>query len=101
MVAPWFLPWYVTWLVALAVVCLPVMHEAVARALVAFSLTFSASAFILYLYNGNVPAGVWNPLACLLTYGPPFIAFIIFFVGWRSLNQPIKQPIQDVETLDK
>ncbi len=99
MVAPWFLPWYVTWLVALAAVCLPVIYDRKARALLAFSLTFSASAFILYLYNGNAPAGVWNPLACLLTYGPPLIAFIILFAGWRSINQPTNRPTQDIETV--
>ena len=99
-VAPWFLPWYVTWLVAPAVVCLPVMQDRRARALLAFSLTFSVSAFILYLYNGSPPAWVWNPLSCLLTYGPPLLAFLIFLGGWRSKNQPAKQPSEDVEAME-
>jgi hypothetical protein len=96
LVVPWFFPWYVTWLVALAVVCLPVMHERIARGLLAFTLTFSASAFFLYLYNGIPPANVWNPFSCLLTFGPPVLAFFFFAVIGRWLNRPTNKVIQSV-----
>ncbi|HEV2581593.1 MAG TPA: hypothetical protein VGT44_12140, partial [Ktedonobacteraceae bacterium] len=82
LVAPWFLPWYATWLVALAVVCLPASNQPVARGLIAFALTFSLSVFILYLYNGIPPANVWNLQSCLLTFGPPLLAFIIALLPW-------------------
>lgn len=99
-VSAWFGPWYLTWLVALAAVCLPVMHDRIAGALVAFSLIFSASSFIFYLYNGYPPAGVGGAFSNVLTHGPPLLAFLIFIIGWRSINQPIKQLTQDVETVD-
>jgi len=87
-VVPYFNPWYVIWLVVPATVCLPVMHDRTARALFAFSLTFSASAFIFTLYNGYPPAGQWNALSHSLTYGLPLLAFFIFIVGWQSINRP-------------
>lgn len=96
LVVPWFFPWYVTWLVALAVVCLPVMHERIARGLLAFTLTFSASAFFLYLYNGIPPANTWSPFSCLLTFGPPVLAFFFFAVIGRRLNRPADKVIQSV-----
>ncbi len=100
-VSAWFGPWYLTWLVALAAVCLPVTHDRIARALFAFSLIFSASAFIFYLYNGYPPAGVGGPLSNSLTIGPPLLAFLIFIIGWRSTKRPVKQHLtQDVETVD-
>ena len=79
-VAPWFLTWYTSWPVALAVVCLPVMYERKGRALLAFALVFSATAFFLYLYNGSSPSKIWNLFSCLITYAPPLLAFLIFFV---------------------
>ncbi len=82
LVAPWLLPWYATWLVALAVICLPLTGRPVARGLIAFALTFSLSVFILYLYNGVPPANVWNLFSCLLTFGPPLLAFLIALLPW-------------------
>jgi hypothetical protein len=83
-VAPWFLTWYTSWPVALAVVCLPVMYERKGRALLAFALVFSATAFFLYLYNGSPPGKGWNLFSCLITYAPPLLAFIIFLVLPRA-----------------
>ncbi len=82
LVAPWFLPWYVTWLVPLAVVCLPVKGEPVVRGLVAFALTFSATALVLYLYNGVPPANTWSIASCVFTFGPPLLAFFIAILPW-------------------
>ncbi|HLH61642.1 MAG TPA: hypothetical protein VKV20_08165 [Ktedonobacteraceae bacterium] len=78
LVAPWFLTWYIAWPVALVVVCLPVLYEPKGRALQAFALVFSASAFLLYLYNGAPPGYIWNPGSCVVTYGPPVLACLIF-----------------------
>ncbi len=89
LVAPWFLPWYVTWLVALAAVCLPVSRSPVARALVAFALTFSVSVFTLYLYNGYPPYNIWNLLSCLYTFGPPVVAFFIALLPWPWISRPV------------
>jgi hypothetical protein len=88
-VAPWFLTWYTSWPVALAVVCLPVMYERKGRALLAFALVFSATAFFLYLYNGSPPGKGWNLFSCLITYAPPLLAFLIFSV--RPLANRIRK----------
>jgi hypothetical protein len=85
-VAPWFLTWYTSWPVALAVVCLPVMYDRKGRALLAFALVFSATGFFLYLYNGSPPGKGWNLFSCLITYAPPLLAFLIFFV-WPFANR--------------
>lgn len=89
LVAPWLLPWYATWLVALAVVSLPVEGQPVARGLVAFALTFSLTVFILYLYNGRPPANVWNLKGCLMTFGPPILAFLIAILPWSQARRVV------------
>src|SRR5205807_471352 len=61
LVAPWFLTWYTAWPVMLAAVYLPVIYDRKGRALLAFAIVFSATAFFLYLYNGGPPGNVWNP----------------------------------------
>ncbi len=80
LVAPWFLTWYIAWPVALAVVCLPVLYDRKGRALLAFTLVFSATAFLLYLFNGAPPGFIWSPVSCVVTYGPPVLAFLIFLI---------------------
>lgn len=88
-VAPWFLPWYVTCLVALAVVCLPVIHEPFARGLVAFAMAFSVTVFVLYLYNAYPPANIWNLWSCLFTFGPPLVAFLFAIIPWHPIRRPV------------
>ncbi len=100
LVVPWFLPWYVTWLVALAVVCLPVMHERIGRGLLAYTLTFSASALFLYLYNGNPPEYGWSPTSCLATFGLPVFAFLIFAVIRRPVYRSVKEFSQNVNGVE-
>jgi hypothetical protein len=80
LVAPWFLTWYTAWPVMLAAVYLPVIYDRKGRALLAFAIVFSATAFFLYLYNGGPPGNVWNPFSCLITFAPPLLAFLIFSV---------------------
>jgi len=77
----WFFPWYITWLVGLIVVCLPVTYDRVGRALVAFTLTFSASAFFIYLFSKPLPPlGGWIGFDCLTTIGPPLLMLLIFLL---------------------
>jgi hypothetical protein len=94
LVAPWLLPWYATWLVALAVICLPVKGQPIARGLVAFALTFSLTIFILYLYNGLPPANDWGLQSCLLTFGPPILAFLIAILPWPQARRAAGEAIE-------
>ena len=79
-VTPWFFAWYVTWLVGLAIVCLPVSHDRIGRALVAFTLTFSATALITYLYHDYPPIGSWNFPGWLAMIGLPLIVLSVFYI---------------------
>jgi hypothetical protein len=87
-VTPWFFPWYVIWLVGLAVVCLPVIQERVARALLGFTLTFSASAHFIYFFRGYQPLGDWIGWTFLTTIGPPLLALLFLLISFRSLHSP-------------
>ena len=78
-VTPWFQPSYLVWLVGLAMICLPITYERLSWALVAFSLTASVSAYLVYLFNGYQPTGSWIVLTPLLIFGPPILAFLIGF----------------------
>jgi hypothetical protein len=86
LVTPWFVSWYVIWLVGLAVVCLPLTSDPLGRALCAFALAFSVSAFLTYYYIGlgqlifNPSRIGWFILACLSTFGIPLMAFLICLV---------------------
>jgi len=77
-VTPWFFAWYVIWLVGLAIVCLPLSHEQFGRGLVAFTLTFSATAYLTYLFRGYPPLGEWNVFGWLATIGPPLLVLFVF-----------------------
>ena len=97
-VTPWFYSWYITWLVALVVVCLPLAHKRIGRSLLAFTLTFSVSAFITYLFkDGYAPFGTWMGFVCLIMIAPPLFAFLIAFIYNSQARQPIAQPVQDVK----
>ncbi len=74
-VTPWFFPWYVIWLVGLAAICAP--YDLVGRALACAALTFSASAFCIYLYERGIPpVGTWIGLTFLTTIGPPIVVLL-------------------------
>src|SRR5712691_2154044 len=86
-VTPWFFSWYVTWLVCLAAITLPVRESRLGSALLAFTLTFSVSAFFTYLFlNGYPPFGRWSGLVFLTTIAPPLLAFLITFRLWRPVK---------------
>ena len=89
-VTPWFFAWYLTWVVGLAVVCLPVTSSRFGRALVAFVLTFSATAFLTY-YSTLVgwillkmhPAVVsWALSVALEAFGVPLLMFFVVLRFW-------------------
>jgi len=74
-VTPWFFPWYVIWLVGLAAICAP--YNRVGRALACAALTFSASAFCIYLYERGIPpVGTWIGFTFLTTIGPPIVVLL-------------------------
>lgn len=87
-VTPWFFPWYVVWLVALAAIILPYPADTIGRALTAFALLFSASAYFVYYFAGYQPIGKWMGLDCLATIGPPVLAFICVFLFRKSRRLP-------------
>ncbi|MBV9230303.1 MAG: hypothetical protein JOZ18_13400, partial [Chloroflexi bacterium] len=77
----WFFPWYIIWLMGLIVICLPVTYDRVGRALAAFALTFSASAFFIYLFSKPLPPlGGWIGFDCLTIIGPPLVMLVVFLL---------------------
>jgi hypothetical protein len=89
-VTPWFFSWYVSWLVALAAVCLPTTNDRIGRALVAFTLTFSASALTIY-----VSAIPWNVSGWSTMVGLPILVFIVFV---SIKNKPVVQSLETDRT---
>ncbi len=79
-VTPWFFPWYIIWLVGLVSICLPIMHERLGRALLGFTLTFSASANFIYFFRGYQPIGDWVGWIFLTTVGPPLIILLLLLI---------------------
>jgi hypothetical protein len=73
-ITPWFFSWYVTWLVGLAAVSLSDTTDRLGRALLAFTLTFSATAFVSYSAITH-----WSTLSWLIMVGPPLLVFGAFF----------------------
>ncbi|GAC1360590.1 MAG: hypothetical protein NVS2B12_07280 [Ktedonobacteraceae bacterium] len=78
-VTPWFYPWYVQWLVALAVVLLARPLRRSSWALLAFTLTFSLSAMIIYLDPAFAPFGRVLDTRILVTTGLPVLAALLMF----------------------
>jgi hypothetical protein len=90
LITPWFYSWYVTWLVGLAAVALPLCGSRAGRALLAFTLAFSASALLTYLYkDGYAPFGIWTGFICLITIAPPLLALLLALLTWRPASQAI------------
>lgn len=79
-VTPWFFAWYLIWLVGLAAICLPVANDRTGRALVAFTLTFSATAYLVYLFSGYPPINGWGGLSWALMVGPPLLVFLLLII---------------------
>jgi hypothetical protein len=73
LITPWFFSWYVTWLVSLAAVSLSDTNDRLGRALLAFTLTFSVTAFISYSAITQ-----WSILSWLTMIGPPLLVFGAF-----------------------
>jgi len=79
LITPWFQPSYLVWLAGMAVILLPIHYERLSWGLIAFALTASVSALLVYLFNGYRPSGLWIPLTPLLIFSPPMLAFLIAF----------------------
>ena len=89
-VTPWFFAWYLTWIVGLAVVCLPVTASRFGRALIAFVLTFSATAFLTYystlvgwiLLDMHPAVASWALRVTFEAFGLPLIVFFVVLRFW-------------------
>lgn len=89
---PWFFSWYLIWIIGLVPFCLPVKAHRLSRALLAFTLVFSATAFISYyttlvgwmLLDLKPPALTWN---IWLNLGMLGIPITVFFIVWRFWPQ--------------
>ncbi|MBA2682272.1 MAG: hypothetical protein H0U76_28250, partial [Ktedonobacteraceae bacterium] len=89
-VTPWFFAWYLTWIVGLAAVCLPVTTSRFGRALVAFVLTFSATAFLTYystlvgwiLLDMHPATASWALRVTCEAFGLPLIVFFVVLRFW-------------------
>src|SRR5579872_1704749 len=90
-VTPWFFPWYVVWLVAFAAIVLPYSGDTIGRALTAFALVFSVSAFSVYIFNGYEPIGRWISWDCFTTIGPPILAFLCVFLIGKTRHLPVRR----------
>lgn len=82
LITPWFFSWYITWLLGLAFVSLPTRQNRFEMALLAFVCTFSFSALITYLFNGNL-FGPRYYLVSLFTTIPPVCAFLLTLLWWQ------------------
>ena len=79
-VTPWFYPWYVMWIVALAVAALAGPLQRLGRALLAFALTFSATALLTYLDPVFTPLGRSLDTRVLFIIGIPLLAALCVFL---------------------
>jgi hypothetical protein len=92
----WFFPWYLTWIVVLASLCLPAQNR-LQRALIAFTLVFSASSLSYYLYASTLPPfGAWNWSSSGMTLIPPVLTFIVF-MGLPFRREKIVEPAGDLQ----
>ncbi len=83
-VTPWFYSWYIIWIVALAALIVPLRQTRAGRAVLAFSLAFSASALLTYLFLPGIPPfGLWSGLVFLVTIAPPIIVMLVTIMLWR------------------
>lgn len=88
----WFTPWYVIWLVTLTAIYISVNDNPgillmrIKWALVAFTFTFSFSAFMIYnffagyQYHRSPRHPAWLMLSYFITFSLPALAFLIFFI---------------------
>jgi hypothetical protein len=89
----WFLAWYVICPLAMAVICLPIVGNYsgysghLGRGLLAFTFTFSFSAFLTYYFNfvgsrnlhAHPPHIAWLIVCYAATFILPVLAFLVFF----------------------
>ncbi len=77
-VTPWFYPWYIIWIIAPAGASFSLPNNALRRALVGFTLTFSFIALLTYISNTIVLLGDWAALVqYLLIPGLPLLVFVL------------------------
>ncbi|GAC1505237.1 MAG: hypothetical protein NVS2B12_18690 [Ktedonobacteraceae bacterium] len=99
-VTPWFFAWYLTWVVGLAVVCLPVTDSRIGRALIAFVLAFSATAFLTYystlvgwiLLDLHPARASWALRVTFEAFGLPLLVFFIVLCLWPTTRPRPEKP---------
>jgi hypothetical protein len=86
LVTPWFYPWYVVWLIALMPLLLIASPlKRAGRALLAFSLSFSVTAFSIYLDFAFIPfPGFELVIRYLLMIIPPLVITAIISLPHRK-----------------
>ncbi|WP_136625217.1 hypothetical protein [Dictyobacter kobayashii] len=105
---PWFFSWYLVWMVALVPFCFSATRMGrFSRALLAFSLAFSATAFISY-YTTMVgwmllllkpPALTWNIWLNLSMLGIPTAVFIIVWCFWPPAKNAAQTQIASSQSV--
>jgi hypothetical protein len=99
-VTPWFYPWYVQWLMVLAVVLLAHPLQRFGKVLLAFTLTFSASAMTIYLDPALAPFGPSLDTRILINIGVPLLVALLTF--WMAKDHNKLLPVmQDVAAVNK
>ncbi|GHO87975.1 hypothetical protein [Dictyobacter formicarum] len=96
---PWFFSWYLIWLVGLLPFCVAARMNRISYTLLAFSLTFSATAFFSYyttligwmLLLLKPPALTWNIWLNLGILGIPIVVLIVVWYLWPRYNKRTEQ----------
>jgi 4-amino-4-deoxy-L-arabinose transferase and related glycosyltransferases of PMT family len=102
--APWFFSWYLTWIIGVVPFILPIEKSRFTRALLAFSLTFSATAFMAYYttwvgwmqLDFKPPQIFWSVVLNVILIGGPLLAFLGAWYYWpftgkqQSPTLPVK-----------
>lgn len=103
----WFLPWYVVVPTSLAAICVPHAKDRWGRALLALTLTFSASAFLSYYFTfvGSFfihfrSADNWKlALAYTIQFALPMLAGIAFSCIPSSQLRERQEPVGTTDTV--
>lgn len=105
--APWFFSWYLTWIVGVVPFILPIEKSRFTRALLAFSISFSATAFMGYYttwvgwmqLNFKPPQIFWSVVLNVILIGLPLLAFIGAWYYWpfTSKQQSSALPVTSSE----
>jgi hypothetical protein len=90
LVTPWFYSWYVVWLIALVPLALAFPNGRFIKALLAFCLTFSATAFVTYISVAFLHTnGYQLAVRYLLMIVPPIVIAIGVYIFSSADLEPV------------